>query len=746
MSFVKDASRPATNFVLTEKQKEALQVLVTNPQYSDFLLIGGSRCVAGDTILDGSGYTMEEAALRGRPVKILTSFGKRKVDSPWCVGTGPMLLVHLDNGKKIEVTPDHPLWTKTGWVEARHLTSDSLIGVWAPSKHPLASNLALTFRACLASVPHLIDKAQVLLGRYYRYRHPHDEQLLLKKAFGPASPVVACSNEQSETHTIYQSGGEQYDIDLDGDNEDLILDEFRHTYTDFTPSQTMYKPSKKLNILDNLISRLLSFSWDTPYHRLYTWAKVISVLPLPPAKYYTLTEPLGQHYMTNGIWSHNSGKTFFGVHLLIVRAIKYPNSRHIICRLRFSHAKTSIWMDTLPKVLKSMGLEAKKDYKLNKTDFVVTFKNGSEVWIDGLDNAERVEKMLGREYNTIYYNEISQIPYDTVTTVQSRLALRSFSPRYGLCRNFSLYDANPPTKRHWSYMLWFLGKDPAEQSKPPLTEERRQRLGYIKMNPMDNLDNVGADYIKLLENLPERKRKRFLDGEYSDIEGQVYTNWDIVPSIPQEVRDMAQCTLGGDFGFTTDPATVIRLYYIKKRYGKDQLWMEQLVYERGWTNQKLAKELRIALALKDRQVAYAAYKHGGGVGTLDDFIAYQASQGNAYPETLMCYMDGHEPKSIVEMQEALNEIDHSILVLAGLLGTDAKRAGIDWLQNVDMFVTQESTDLITELETYERLKDEEGNPTQDTLKKDDHTMDAIRYGVSPYISKNIASVVPLGAS
>ena len=40
----------------------------------------------------------------------------------------------------------------------------------------------------------------------------------------------------------------------------------------------------------------------------------------------------------------------------------------------------------------------------------------SEIWIGGLDDKDRVEKILGMEFGTLYFNEISQIPYSSVLT------------------------------------------------------------------------------------------------------------------------------------------------------------------------------------------------------------------------------------------------------------------------------------------------------------------------------------------
>lgn len=115
-----------------------------------------------------------------------------------------------------------------------------------------------------------------------------------------------------------------------------------------------------------------------------------------------------------------SGKTFILIRALIQRAINAPGSRHVVFRFRFNHAKTSVWSDTLPKVLK-LCFPALR-VRFDKTDFYVELPNGSQIWIAGLDDKERVEKILGQEYSTLYFNESSQIPWSSVETAMSRLA------------------------------------------------------------------------------------------------------------------------------------------------------------------------------------------------------------------------------------------------------------------------------------------------------------------------------------
>ena len=467
--------------------------------------------------------------------------------------------------------------------------------------------------------------------------------------------------------------------------------------------------------------------------------------------YYTTTVPNNQQYFANGMLHHNSGKTFFCIHLIIVRALKYPESRHIICRLRFSHAKTSIWMDTLVAVLRAMGLREGYHYKMNRSDYMLTFYNGSEIWVDGLDNADRVEKMLGREYNTIYYNEISQIPYDTVTTVASRLAKYSYSEEYGECRNFSLFDCNPPSKRHWSYQLWFLKKDPVKNI--PIPDDRVKRYINFRLNPQDNIENLSKDYIDMLNNLPEAKRRRFLLGEYGDVEGQIFTNWKVIPFVPADVKDIAVRTIGIDFGFTVDPAAAVQCWFVKKRHGKSQLFIEEISYGTGMTNSKLGQAILDGLRALPKKDMLARYGETPKIIPFDEFVEEERRKaidsrhidGVGSP-TLYAYADESEPKSIVELNEFFNDKTPNITVIKGMKGRDSIRAGIDWLQEVEIYVTQGSLNVQAELEAYEWEKDVEGKATPIPCDSDNHTIDAIRYACSTHISRNSASILQLGAS
>lgn len=209
-----------------------------------------------------------------------------------------------------------------------------------------------------------------------------------------------------------------------------------------------------------------------------------------------------------------SGKTFLNVRNIVMRAIKAPGSRHLIVRFRFNHLKASIILETFPKVMQLCFPEI--DYTLSKTDWYVTFPNGAEIWFGGLDDKERTEKLLGKEYATAYLNECSQISWASREMVVTRLAQRVDQVVSGM-PNVPLklrmyYDCNPPSKAHWTFRLFKQKVDP--DSKKPVVNP--DTFACFQMNPRDNIDNLSPEYLKTLAGLSARMRRRFEEGEFTD--------------------------------------------------------------------------------------------------------------------------------------------------------------------------------------------------------------------------------------
>lgn len=210
-----------------------------------------------------------------------------------------------------------------------------------------------------------------------------------------------------------------------------------------------------------------------------------------------------------------SGKTFLLVRAVVLRALKSPNSRHAIFRFRFNAIKGSIIYDTLPKVMELCFPGLWDHCNVNKTDWFLSLPNGSEVWFCGLDDKERTEKILGLEFATLYFNECSQIPYQSVVLAMSRLAQKTKNLRLK-----AYYDFNPPSKKHWTYRIFIDRKDPNTKQLLRNADD----YAFYLINPYDNKENLDPKYLSVLEAMPEKARNRFLLGRFADdSEGALWT-------------------------------------------------------------------------------------------------------------------------------------------------------------------------------------------------------------------------------
>lgn len=220
-----------------------------------------------------------------------------------------------------------------------------------------------------------------------------------------------------------------------------------------------------------------------------------------------LTSP-ARHVLLYG--GSRSGKTFLLCYAIATRALRSDGSRHGIFRKTNVAVKQSIGKDTLPKVMELAYPGC--SYKFHEQDGYFSFPNGSEIWLSGLDDKERVDKVLGKEFATIYENEASEISYDAHSTLITRLAqrVRATAGLEGWLPQKLYVDLNPTTQSHWTYKAFVQGIEP--MSKQPLP---RDDYRYATVNPYDNEENLEVAYIEGLKLLPKTKRMRFFDGKFS---------------------------------------------------------------------------------------------------------------------------------------------------------------------------------------------------------------------------------------
>lgn len=219
------------------------------------------------------------------------------------------------------------------------------------------------------------------------------------------------------------------------------------------------------------------------------------------------------HLMLYG--GSRSGKSFALCCALIVRALKSPGSRHAVIRRHCNAVHASIGLDTLPKALRLRFPGVRWVHR--RSEGLFRLANRSEIWLIGLDDELRAEKILGQEFSTIYFNECSELEYPSVQTALTRLAQKA----PGLI-NRAFYDCNPPGRGHWTYRVFVEKLDPVDRRPLPHPENYLA----LQINPADNRENLPPGYIEqTLAALPERQRARFLLGEWSDeVEGALWNS------------------------------------------------------------------------------------------------------------------------------------------------------------------------------------------------------------------------------
>ncbi|MDR2597442.1 MAG: phage terminase large subunit [Treponema sp.] len=369
-----------------------------------------------------------------------------------------------------------------------------------------------------------------------------------------------------------------------------------------------------------------------------------------------------------------SGKTTVLVMAIIFRALIYAGSRHLICRYRAKDARSSVLRETLiPWLDNTIG---KNGYYYLAHESMITLFNGSEIWIGGLGDKEQADKILGHEYATIYFNEISQLSYVAVTTAYSRLAMLVKG-----CKNLFLYDCNPGSPLHWAYKIFVL-KRQFLSGEPLVKPELYQAM---LLNPEDNLENLPDDYISdILDVLPEKQKARFRDGLWVKAEGTIYNKFDETMIIKSEdlPKEFDRFSGGQDFG--------LNITFVKI----------------GWVGD-------VIFVLDD----YGAFNM-----TTQSFNEELKARGIFDGVTFPAYCD---PAGGERIQE----------VTGGTKANNSVESGIDYIcakiERNQFFVCDRCTGVLSEIWDY--CRDEAG----EIVKVNDHYLDALRYAIFTDIQQGV---------
>jgi len=224
-----------------------------------------------------------------------------------------------------------------------------------------------------------------------------------------------------------------------------------------------------------------------------------------------MTDKIARHTLLLG--GARSGKTLLIVKSNIMRCMMYPRSRHLSLRLLRTSSEKYLWKQTLQDVITKCFPDV--GFVLNNSRLILTCPNGSQYWFGGLDEGDKGEGLLGSDWNTIHYDEISEMPIEMVMKARTRLSLKSYSgDRKRECVNRTFATINPTFKTSPIYKMYIV-KFNVEKNLP-MPPEIAQLYNSYKINPIDNIENLSVDFLKELEGQTDMNKRRFLYGEWSD--------------------------------------------------------------------------------------------------------------------------------------------------------------------------------------------------------------------------------------
>jgi phage terminase large subunit len=339
----------------------------------------------------------------------------------------------------------------------------------------------------------------------------------------------------------------------------------------------------------------------------------------------------------------SSSKTWSTLQLLFHIAVKKSKEPFLISVVSESlpHLKRGCLRD-FKLILEGVGINV--DEILNKTDNVFTFGK-CQIEFFGADDSK---KLRGARRDVLFINECNNISFEAFTQLDIRTRVKT------------IIDFNPVSE------FW------AHKHIIP-----RDNVVFIKSTYLDN-DQLEPSIVKSItqraENDPEWA-KVYRDGEVGSLEGLIFKNWSMADTIPQEAKLLAY---GLDFGFTNDPTACTAVY----RYD-GALWLDEILYEHGLTNDVIAKRLNIGRS---------------------EVIA-----------------DSAEPKSIAELNK------FGMNVKPAQKGKDSINQGIDIMKRQPIIITKSSINLITEFRNYKWATTKDGETLNKPIDNYNDGVDSARY-------------------
>lgn len=214
-----------------------------------------------------------------------------------------------------------------------------------------------------------------------------------------------------------------------------------------------------------------------------------------------------KHYLEE---QQGDGKSYGQLIDSMLYTLDYPKSKQIIFRRTFADLEKSL-------IRVSLELYPKEIASYNSSKHTWKFKNGSIIDFGYIDNERDVYQYQSAEYDVIRFDELTHFTEYMYTYMISR------------CRGANPYpkglksSTNPGGVGHSWVKARFIDIGEPNQVHE-FKEGSRIFIPSLVQDNMFLLDN-DPDYVKRLDNLPEKERKALKYGDWDIFDGQYFTEF-----------------------------------------------------------------------------------------------------------------------------------------------------------------------------------------------------------------------------
>lgn len=288
------------------------------------------------------------------------------------------------------------------------------------------------------------------------------------------------------------------------------------------------------------------------------------------------------------------------------------------------------------------------DARWNRSDYVYTFETGSKL---EFFSADQPSKVRGPRRDRLFINECNNVAHETFDQLEIRT------------KDLVFLDWNPASE------FWY-----------NLEVAKRNDVDFCIVTYRDN-EALSKQIVQAIEQRKGNKNwwRVYGEGQLGEIEGRIYTDWQIVDEVPHEAK---LDRYGLDFGYTNDPTANIAVYHYN-----GGIVLDETCYQWRMSNRMISDMLK------------------------------------NLPQSIVV-ADSAEPKSIDELK------DYGHTVIPAVKGPGSISQGIAYVQDQRISITKRSVHTIKEYRAYLWMTDSDGKVLNEPDKRcADHAMDAIRYAL-----------------